>query len=96
MTPEQKETIPWGISRIGCIYHPDVQSGLSDGRWVAAVCEPYPCNWIESIRAAWWVLTGRAHAFIWPEAGDLEAIWTRDNPTLRDYPLPFKPKEIDQ
>ena len=87
---ELPKTIPWGVSCIGCIYHPDVEAGLPDGRWVSAVSVPYPCNWIESIRAAWWVLTGKAHAFVWPKAGDLEAIWTRDNPTARDRPLPFK------
>lgn len=77
--------IPWGI------YHPDVSAGLPDGRYVAVVCEPYPCNFIETIRAAWWVFTGRACALIWPKAGDLEAIWTRDNPTLRNSPMPFIP-----
>ena len=85
--------IPWGVSTIGSMYHADVQAGLPDGRWVAAVAEPYHCNWIEAIRAAWWVLTGRAQAVIWPDAGDLEDIWTRDNPTLRDRPLPFIPRK---
>lgn len=88
------ERLPWGISRIGCIYHPDVQAGLPDGRWVSAVAEPYASNFLERLRAAWWVLTGRAEAFIWPKAGDLEAIWTRDNPTLRDKPLPFIPRAM--
>jgi len=86
------EQIPWGINTIGCIYHPDVQAGLPDGRWVAAVSTPYPCNLSERVRAAWWILTGRAHAFIWPKAGDLEAIWARENPTLRTSPYPFIPK----
>ena len=93
------ENLPWGISRIGCIYHPDVQAEIQIRRqgtvytgWVSAVAEPYASNFLERVRAAWWVLTGRAHAFIWPKAGDLEAIWTRDNPTLRDKPLPFKPR----
>jgi hypothetical protein len=81
--------LPWGIERIGSMYHPDCQSELPDGRWVASVGEPYHCNWFEAVRAAWWVLTGRAHAVIWPDAGDLEAIWLRDRPILRDRPLPF-------
>jgi hypothetical protein len=64
---------PWGVHAISSIYDPHIQAGLPDGRWVAAVAVPYPCNAIERIRAAWWVLTGKAHAFVWPEPGDLEA-----------------------
>lgn len=85
--------LPWGINTIGSLYHPDAQAGLPDGRWVAAVCEPCPPSIRERFRAAWWVFTGRAHAFVWPMAGDLEAIWTRDNPTLRPTPRPFVPQE---
>lgn len=66
------EQRPWGIQAIGDMYSPDVAAGLPDGSWAAAVAEPYSCNIFESIRAAWWVLTGRAHAVIWPKAGDIE------------------------
>lgn len=90
------KNLPWGINVIGSIYHPDAGAGLPDGRWVQAVGEPYPCNWIEAIRAAWWVLTGRAHAVVWPEPGDLEDIWTRSNPVLRDRPLPFVPRRTER
>lgn len=90
--------IPWGINTIGSLYHPDVSAEIQIERqgtiytgWVAAVCEPCPPSIRERFRAAWWVFTGRAHAFIWPKAGDLEAIWTRDRPTLRDTPRPFRP-----
>lgn len=89
---EQMQRIPWGINTIGSLYHPDCSAGLPDGRWVAAVCEPCPPSLVERFRAAWWVFTGRAHAFVWPRAGDLEAIWTRDNPTLRSSPRPFVPQ----
>lgn len=75
------ERTPWGIHRIGDLYHPDVQAGLPDGRYVAAVCEPYDGN---RFRAAWWVLTGKAYAFLWPKAGDLENIGLRRNPVLRE------------
>ncbi len=85
----EQTVIPWGIHTIGSVYHPDVQAGLPDGRWVAATSEPYASNFIERLRAAWWVLSGRAHAFIYPEAGDLEAIWDRSKPTMRPWPLPF-------
>jgi len=66
------ETIPWGIHTIADIYHPDAQAGLPDGRYVAAVCEPYTGN---RVTAAWWVLTGRAYAMRWPRPGDLEAVF---------------------
>ena len=88
-------TVPWGINTIGTLYHPGVSAGLPDGRWVAAVCEPYPATFLERMRAAWWVLTGRAHAFLWPKAGDLEAIWASENPTLRPSPWPFIPAKTE-
>lgn len=61
---------PWGVHRVGDIYAPGVSSGTPDGTYARAVAMPYSGN---RIRAAWWVLTGRAYAFLWPEAGDLEA-----------------------
>lgn len=77
---------PWGIQTIGDIYSHGVQAGIDDGkRWVAAVAVPYPCNFFERIRAAWWVMTGRAHAFIWPKHGDLEEAFrdrTKPNVTV--------------
>ena len=61
---------PWGVHTLrdmlggtGC------SAGLPDGRWVRAIPEPYTAN---RLVAAWWVLTGRAYAIIWPKAGDLE------------------------
>jgi hypothetical protein len=47
--------LPWGVHTIANIYHPDVQAGLPDGRYVAAVAEPFTGN---RLTAAWWVLTG--------------------------------------
>lgn len=41
------------------------------GRWVRAVCVPYMGK---RLMAAWWVLTGRAYAVLWPEPGELETI----------------------
>lgn len=78
---------PWGVHCIGDIYHPDVQAGLPDGRYVAAVAEPYSAN---RLQAAWWVLTGRAYAFQWPKAGDIEDIFHRRKPVSdRRPPQPF-------
>lgn len=80
---------PWGVHALHEIYHPDVKAGLPNGRYVAAVCSKYPTNARERIRAAWWVLTGRAEAFIWPQAGDLEAIWEREGKPSPYPPRPF-------
>lgn len=61
--------LPFYIHTIRRLYDRHVQAGLPDGRWVYAVPEPYDAG---RIQAAWWVLTGRAYAFAWPKAGDLE------------------------
>lgn len=61
---------PWGVHLISNIFAGSgVRAGLPDGRWVHAVQEPYHGG---RLRAAWWVLTGRAHAVVWPEDGELE------------------------
>jgi hypothetical protein len=65
--------LPCGVHTIASIYHPDVQAGLPDGRYVAAVAEPFTGN---RLTAAWWVLTGRAYALRWPRPGDLEAAFS--------------------
>lgn len=84
---QPKTPLPWGINRIGSPYHPDCHAGLPDGRYVLAVCEPHDMG---RFRAAWWVLTGRAYAFLWPRPGDLEAIWKRDRPIMTKKPMPFR------
>lgn len=61
----------WGIHRLCDIYSPHAGAGLPDGRYVAAVAVPYTAG---RLKAAWAVLTGRAYAFEWPKAGDLEDI----------------------
>jgi len=60
------------IHRLRDIYSPFVKTGLPDDRWVSAVAEPYTAG---SLWAAWAVLTGRAFAFEWPKAGDLEDVF---------------------
>lgn len=47
-------------------------AGLPDGRWVRAIAEPFRPGLIGRLAAAWAVLTERAHAVSWPEAGELE------------------------
>lgn len=59
----------WCIHRLCDIYSPHCQAGMPDGRYVAAVAEPYTAG---KLKAALAVLTGRAYAFEWPKAGDLE------------------------
>lgn len=61
--------MPWYIHTIERLYgRPHVRARLPDGTFLA-VPEPYTAG---RIRAAWWVLTGRAYAFVWPKPGDLE------------------------
>lgn len=61
---------PWGVHTIrDVVGSPDCAAGLPDGRLVRAIPEPYRGNYVV---AAWWVLLGRAVAFIWPKSGDLE------------------------
>lgn len=66
---DPRKPLPWFIHTLGRIYSPGVAAGLPDGSWVYAVAEPYTAG---SIKAAWWVLTGRAYALAWPKAGDVE------------------------
>lgn len=75
------KTRPWGVHVLRDIYSPYVgttaPSAAMPGtqpRWVAAVAAPYPHTPVSRIRAAWWVLTGRAEALLWPEPGDLENV----------------------
>jgi len=65
--------VPYGVNRLHNIFarRDQVSAGLPDGRYVTAVCEPYD-SFPSRVRAAWWVVTGRAHALVWPEAGELE------------------------
>src|SRR5574337_1715097 len=85
---QERKMRPWGVHCIGDIYHPDAQAGLPDGRWVAAVSEPYTGN---RLQAAWWILTGRAFAMLWPKAGDLEDIFKERKPVLDRKPAkPFR------
>lgn len=68
-----KNATPWGVLRLSHMISPDVQTQTQDGRWVRAVPAPYRKNIREAIRAAWWVLTGRAEAVVWPKPGEFEA-----------------------
>lgn len=66
---------PWGVHTIFDMFTPGAATKLPDERWVHSVCVPYSGN---RLIAAWWVLTGRAHAIIWPEDGDLEEALEQD------------------
>jgi len=64
--------LPWGVHFLGhMIGQRHNQTRLADGRWVRAVPLPYSGS---RLIAAWWVLTGRAYAIVWPQAGELEAV----------------------
>ena len=75
---------PWGVHRIGNVFgRRDIMAcGLPDGRYVTAICCPYSGN---RLIAAWWVLTGRAEALIWPKPGELEDALGEASYTLRDW-----------
>ncbi len=62
--------MPWYIHSLRRMYDPNCMSQIEGSKYAFAVCEPYTAG---SLKAAWWVLTGRAYAIEWPKAGDLEA-----------------------
>lgn len=43
------------------------------GFWVRAVASPYPSTLRQRLLAAWWIVTGKAYAIVWPRPGELEA-----------------------
>lgn len=63
---------PYGINRIGNMIAGFGHETRVDGRWVRCVPAPYLTNVLERLRAAWWVLTGKAEAVVWPKPGELE------------------------
>lgn len=81
----------WGIHRLRDMVAPEGISASSDGnRWYRAVPPPYPSNFFQRARAAYFVLTGKAYAVQWPELGDLE----RAMAPLKPYrPTPSHNKE---
>lgn len=68
-TASYEEPTPWGIHRIGDLYDAGCQASADGKTWHLAVALPYPSG---KLKAAWWVLTGKAYAFKWPKLGDLE------------------------
>ncbi|TRD03824.1 hypothetical protein FJV76_14410 [Mesorhizobium sp. WSM4303] len=69
MTAAENGHTPLGVHSIASIYPANCSAGMPDGSYVRAVAEPYTAN---RLQAAWWIMTGRAYALVWPESGDLE------------------------
>lgn len=61
---------PYGVHTIHSVTQPGTQCEFAPGAWGPVVAEPYDGN---RLVAAWWVLTGRAYAMIWPTSGELNA-----------------------
>ena len=61
--------MPHCIHRLANMICGDAQQQDNLGAWVRAVPLPYPGG---RLRAAWWILTGKAYAVQWPDPGDLE------------------------
>lgn len=72
-TDAAKVPLPWGINTIASMVGASGVKTSPDGKsWVRSVPVPYSKNWRETLRAAWWILTGKAEAVVWPASGDLE------------------------
>lgn len=72
--------MPWYIHTLRRIYDQGCMASVDGRHYAFAVAEPYTAG---RIKAAWWVLTGRAYAFEYPKPGDLEAaigmpLWDRN------------------
>jgi hypothetical protein len=67
------DDLPWGINRLSSmIGSKHTAVGSFHGPFYRAVPEPYHTTGFERLRATWWVLTGRAHAVVWPKYRELE------------------------
>lgn len=82
------KNLPWYIHTVLGLTSPGCASELAPGLWVRSVCEPYTAG---RFAAAWWVLTGRAFAFLWPQEGDLERAVGMDPPAPKNSTENFRP-----
>lgn len=64
--------IPYGVNRMGNMISSNAYT-KHNSVMVRSVPTPYRKNMVETVRAAWWVLTGKAEAVVWPKPGELES-----------------------
>jgi hypothetical protein len=64
---------PWGVNSLDdMIGSPSVQSSKAQLGWFRAIPSPYRKSFREAVRAAWWVIRGKAEAVVWPTGGEID------------------------
>lgn len=88
---------PWGINALAnMISGPGLESSRDGVLWERAVPVPYRKNWRETIRAAWWVVTGKAEAVVWPDAGEYDRLIAEERREERNRCAAIAQRHLDR